>query len=55
MIRLWSAHAPADRDKEPGTQPRETHLDGYLKHQATVQQWAGSMLDRLGFEAQPQA
>lgn len=55
MIRLWSAHAPADRDKEPGTQPRETHLDGYVKHQATVQQWAGSMLDRLGFEAQPQA
>jgi GMP synthase (glutamine-hydrolysing) len=52
MIRLWSAHAPADRDKEPGAQPRETHLGAYLQHQARVQQWAMSMLDRLGFEAQ---
>lgn len=49
MIRLWAAHAPADRDKEPGTQPRETHLGGYFQHQARVQRWAGRMLDQLGF------
>ena len=55
MIRLWSAHAPADRDKEPGAQPRETHLGGYFQHQARVQDWARQMLDKLGFTALPQA
>lgn len=51
MIRLWSSHAPADRDKEPGAQPRETHIGGYFQHQATVQRWACQMLDQIGFTA----
>lgn len=55
MIRLWGDHAPADRDKVPGAQPRETHLDGYFRYQARVQTWAEQMLDRLGFKALPNA
>lgn len=55
MIRLWGEHAPADRDKEPNTQRRETHLGNYYRYQERVQEWAQGMLDKLGFIAPRQS
>ena len=55
MIRLWGEHAPADRDKEPNTQRRETHLGNYYRYQERVQEWAQDMLDKLGFIAPQQS